>query len=297
MDKDKTSEKHIETIKLTLGGELVEGGSIHYKTLVDVLEGTVGALEGMTLVVKHKGLIDFNVRPPKEKCFEISLDVVEWLGATVPFIGQSGSIQDIIKIFLDYIKIKKGLKGEKIKPANFQKNERGDTVIKDNSGKIIIQDNSINVNLMLNVQNDSRVNKKIDRVAKAIEDNKRVDSLSYSKDLDKPVNIPRAEAEYLRYQEVIEQKPDTVVGFIRKIDNKVFKGVLVVDDDGRNKNVDFELDIKDLKLLDKIVSNLAYAEADKVRVIMAGEKIYGSGNKLKKVIVNDVDIPDSRFDI
>lgn len=111
------------------------------------------------------------------------------------------------------------------------------------------------------------------------------------------VVLPRAEAGYLRYQERFEQKPNTVVGHIRRIDNISSKGVVIVQEEGREKNVEFELDIKDIKLLDKVISNLAHAEADKVRVVMTGEQVHDLRGKLKKVIVNDVDIPDSRFDI
>lgn len=299
MEKDKTSEKHIETIRLTLDGELIEGGSIDYKTLLDVLDGTVGAIEGTIRATNYKHLINFNVRPPKEKCFEISLDVIEWIGAVVPLFGQAGSIQDILKIFLEYLKIKKALRGEELKSENIQKNENGQVVVKNVSGSVVYQDNRniVNINVINNINKDSSLNRKLDKVAKAIEDNKKVDNLSFSLDKQGEVIVPRVEAEYLRYQERLEQKPNMVVGYIRKIDNQSFRGTLIIQEEGRNKNVEFDLDIKDIKLLDKIVSNLAYAEADKVRVVLTGEQVYDSHGKLKKVIVNDVDIPDSKFDI
>ncbi len=141
------------------------------------------------------------------------------------------------------------------------------------------------------------LNKKIDKIAKAVEENKKIDNLSYTLTSEESLQISRSEAEYFRYQEKMEQRPDTVVGHIRKIDNKSFRGTIVVQEEGGGKNVEFDLDIKDLKLLDKIVSNLAHAEAEKVRVVLTGEKINDSRGKLKKVIVNDVDIPDMRFDL
>ena len=299
MDTSKTSESRIETLKLTLDGELIKDGSIHYKTLLDVLDGTVGAIDGITRITSLKHVIDFNVRPPKEKCFEISLDVVEWLGAAVPLFGQAGSIQDVLKIFLEYLKMKKALKGEELKPENVQRNKDGNITVKNKSGTVVYQDNRqiTNVNLIQNINQDSALNKKIDKIAKAIEDNKKVENLALFLDEKDEITVPRTEAGYFRYQERFEQKPNTVVGYIRKIDNKNFKGTLVVQEEGREKNVDFELEIKDIKLLEKVVSNLCHAEADKVRVVLTGEQIHDSRGKLKKVIVNDVDIPDSQFDI
>lgn len=293
------SEKYVKTIRITLDGKLIEGGSIDYKTFLDVLDGTVGAIEGTIRVANYKHLISFNVRPPKEKCFEISLDVIEWLGAAVPLFGQTGSVQDILKIFFEYLQIKKALKGDELKPENIQKNENGQTIIKNDSGVTVYQDNRniTNVNIINNISKDSSLNKKIDKTARAIEDNTKVDNLSFLLDEQDKVVVPRAEAGYLRYQERFEQSPNTILGHVRKIDNKNFSGVLIVREGARDKNIEFKLDIKDIKLLDKIVRNLAYAEADRIRVVLTGEQVLDAQGKLKKVIVSDVDVPDSRLSV
>lgn len=291
-------EKTTETIILTMDGELLQGGSIEYKTLLDVLDGTVGVIEGVIRAANHKQLINFNVRPPKEKCFQISLDVIEWAGMIKPLLDYAPFIRDIIKNFFEYLKIKKALKGEELKQENIQKNESGNTIVKNNSGHIVYEDKRsiVNNNIIINLNNDSLANKKLDKVVKAIEANKNLDSLSYTPVSGEGFIIPRSEADYFKYQETIEQIPDSVVGYIRKIDNQNFRGVTIVQEDGKEKSIEFELDIKEIKLLDKIASNLAHAEADKIRVVLTGEKIYDSRKKLKKIIVNDVDIPDVRFE-
>ncbi|MBU1179727.1 hypothetical protein KJ885_02185 [Patescibacteria group bacterium] len=294
-------EKITETITLTMDGELLEGGSIEYKTFLDVLDGTVGAIEGMVRATQYKQLINFNIRPPKEKCFQISLEVFEWLGAMKPLFDCIPFVQNIVKVFFEYLKIKKALKGEEIRSENIQKNENGSTIIKNNLGRIVYEDHRkiINKNTIVNLNNSPFVNKKLDKVAQAIEMNKKIDNLSYTPVSGEGIQISRNEAEYFKYQEKTEQRPDSVIGFIRKIDNKNFRGVVIIQDDGRERNVDFALSIEnvpDLRLLDKIVSNLAHAEADKLRVVLTGEKVFDSREKLKKIIVKDVNIPDVRFE-
>lgn len=301
MNRAQSKEKITETIILTIDGKLSEGGSIEYKTLLDVLDGTVGIIEGVIRATKHKQLINFNVRPPKEKCFQISIEAIEWVGATKPLFECIPFVQNIIKFFFEYLKIKKALKGEELKLGNIQKNESGNTIVKNNSGQIVYNDrrNIVNKNIIVNLSNDPFANKKLDKVAQAIETNKNIDGLSFAPISGEGVQIPRNEAGYFKYQEKTEQRPDSVVGFIRKIDNKNFKGVVIIQDGDQGRNVDFELrieDVQDLKILDKIVSNLAHAEADKLRVVLAGKKVFDSRGKLKKIVVNDVNIPDAKFE-
>lgn len=290
------SEPKIETIVLTLDGELMEGGNIEYKTLIDIIEGAVGAIEGTARVANFKNPVAFNVQPPKEKCFEISLQVVEWMGATATLFPNAPSIKDIITFGIEYLKIKKAMKGEPVKSGNVQTIENGNTTIKNDSGTVVYNDNKVNINLLLVVQEDPQVNKKLDKVVKAIEGSNLMDTLTYELvGSGEKFQIPKAEVDYYKYHEKVEQKPDSVVGRIREINNKTYRGVIVVDVDGKDKGVDFEVDIKDIGLLEKVVSSLAHAEADKSRVVFRGEKVLDSKGKLKKIIVNDVDIPDVKF--
>jgi|GEM_PF-6316045 len=294
---EQINETRIETVKLTLNGELMVGGTIEYKTLIEIIEGTVGAIESIVRFSNHKSPIAFNLQPPKEKCFEISLQVVEWAGVAVSLLPNAATIKDVVAFYLEFLKIKRSLQGEEIKRENILTNENGSVQIKNNSGSVVYEDHRkiTNVNLILNANADPQFNKKIDKIAHAVADSKQMDKLSFDVPSGDNFQITQKDAPFYSYIEQEEQKPDSVVGYIRRIDNKTNKGVIVIQDDGKDRNVDFEVDIKDIKLLDKIVSNLAHAEAERARVVFTGERVTDAQGKLKKIIANDVDIPDAKL--
>ena len=298
--ENKNKQKEIKEITLTLKGELMEGGSIEYKTLFEIIDGSVGAIEGFARISSLNQIVSYRVKPPRVGSFEISIQAVQHLGvAVLPLIGEEGTIKDIVSFFIEYIKIKKALKGEKLKRENVQTNNNGDLIIKNNEGSIVYNDNRkiVNINVINNAIEDPQINKKIDKIATALEKNEQIDEISFTDPevKDDTLSITKEEAKYFKYEERIEEKPDQLVGTIRMINNKTNKGIITVFEGEKEKAVDFELDIKDINLMEKIVRNLAIAEANKTRVLFTGEKILQDG-KLKKVIVNNVDIPEKSFD-
>ena len=291
----------IKEIILTLDGELMEGGSIDYRTLFDVIDGSVGAIESFARISNFNQIVSYRVKPPKEKCFEISIQAVQLLGYAVPLFQTAGTIKDVISFFIEYLKIKKALKGEEIKRENIQTSDTGNTIIKNKNGSIVYTDNRkiVNQNIIINAVADSHLNKKIDKIATALEKNEQVDTLTFTDpDLTKsdPLSISKGETEYFKYEERFEEKSDNIVGYVRKIDNKTNNGMITIVENDKEKSVIFELVIEDIKSLDKVVRNLALAEANKTRTIFSGEKILDSKGKIKKIIVNNVDIIDKSFD-
>lgn len=295
-----TSKTEIKEITLTLNGELMEGGSVDYKTLFEVIDGSVGAIEGFSRITNFNQIVSFRVKPPKEKCFEISIQAVQLLSATVPLIQNAGTIKDVVSIFIEYLKVKKALKGEDLKQENVQTNNNGDTIIKNNQGDVIYNDNRkiFNINVINKAIEDPQINKKIDRIATALEKNEQLDTISFAEpeiEKDGILSISKGETDYFKYEEKFEEKSDSLVGCVRKIDNKTNNGIIVITEGDKEKNINFELDIKDIKLLDKIVRNLALAEADKTRVLFFGEKTLDVRGNIKKIIVNNIDTIDKTF--
>lgn len=296
----KENKKEIREIILKLDGVLMDSGSVEYKTLFEIIDGSVGAIEGFARISNLNQIVSYRVRPPRVGSFEISIQAVQLIGVvTLPFIQNAGTIKDVVSIFIEFIKIKKALKGEKLKRENVQTNNNGDLVVKNNTGLIVYNDNRkiVNINVINNAIEDPQINKKIDRIATALEKNEQVDEISFTDPevKDDVLSIAKEEAKYLKYEEKIEEKPDQLVGNIRMIDNKTNRGIITVLEGEKEKAIDFELEIKDINLLEKIVRNLAIAEANKTRVLFTGERIIQEG-KIKKVIVNNVDIPDKSFD-
>lgn len=298
--ENKTPQTEIKEITLTLDGELMEGGSVDYKTLFEVIEGSVGAIEGFSRITNFNQIVSFRVKPPKEKCFEISIQAIQLLSATVPLIQSAGTIKDVVSFFIEYLKIKKALKGEDLKQENVQTNNNGDTVIKNNKGDVVYVDNRkiFNINVVNKAIEDPQINKKIDRIATALEKNEQLDTISFTEpevEKDGILSISKKETDYFKYTEKYEEKSDSLVGCVRKIDNKTNNGTIVVTEGDKEKNINFELDIKDIKLLDKVVRNLALAEADKTRVLFLGEKTLDLKGNIKKIVVNNIDIVDKAF--
>lgn len=296
------SQTEVKEILLTLDGDLMDGGSVDYRTVFDVIDGSVGAIDGFSRLADFNQAVSFRVKPPKEKCFEISIQAVQLLTvATLPIIQSAGTIKDIVTFYIEYLKIKKSLKGEELKKDNVQTNNNGDVVIKNNEGEIVYIDNRkiVNVSIISKAVDDPQINKKIDRIATALEKNEQIDTLTLSDpeaEANTNLTISKHETGYFKYKEKLEESSDSLVGFVRKIDNKTNNGAITIDENGKEKTVLFVLDISDIEQLDKIVSNLALAEANKERVVFSGEKTLDSKGKIKRIIVNDVNIVDKSFD-
>ena len=294
----KTETKEIV---LTLDGEFMVEGSVDYRTLFDVIDGSVGAIEGFSRISNFTQVVSFRVKPPKKGSFEISLLAVQLLGNAVPLLPHVGTIKDVASFFIEYLKIKKALKGEDLKKENILTNDNGSVSIKNNSGSIVYNDNrkSVNVNIVVKAIDDPNLNKKIDKIMTAIEKNTQIDSISFTEiDLeeDNKLNISREEAGYFKYAEKFEERSDSLVGYVRKIDNKTNNGTITINENDKEKTVNFEIDIKDISVLDKVVRDLALAEANKTRVVFIGEKTLDLKGKIKKIAVNDIEIVDKSFD-
>jgi hypothetical protein len=298
---ENTNQKtETKEIILTIDGDLMDGGSVDYRTVFDVIDGSVGAIESFSRLSNFSPAVSFRVRPPKKGSFEISLLAVQLLTNAVPLLPYVGTIKDVTSFFIEYMKIKKALKGEDLKKENIQTNENGGVTIKNNSGSIVYNDNRkiTNVNIVAKAVDDPHLNKKIDKIVTALEKNEQIDTVTFT---DPELNennileISKNEVDYFKYEEKFEEKSDNLVGYVRKIDNKTNNGMITVTENDKEKSIIFELDIKDIKVLEKVVRNLALAEANKTRVVFSGEKTLDSKGKIKKIIVTDVDIVDKSF--
>lgn len=299
--ENSNPQTETKEIILTLDGSLMVEGSVDYRTLFDVIDGSVGAIEGFSRISNFTQVVSFRVKPPKKGSFEISLLAVQLLTNAVPLLPHVGTIKDVASFFIEYLKIKKALKGEELRKENVLTNDNGSVSIKNNSGSIVYNDNrkSINVNILSKAVDDPNLNKKIDKIMTAIEKNTQIDSISFTQtdiEEDNTFDIKREEAGYFKYSEKFEERSDNLVGYVRKIDNKTNNGTITVTENDKEKSVNFEIDIKDISVLDKVVRNLALAEANKTRVMFIGEKTLDSRGKIKKIIVNNIEIVDKSFD-
>lgn len=296
----KSNKTETKEIELILDGELMEGNSIDYKTLFEVIDGSVGAIEGFSRIANFNQVVSFRVKPPQKGSFGITIMAVQLLSNAVPLLPYLGTIKDVTSFFIEYLKIKKSLKGEDLKKENIQTNDCGAIIIKNNAGNVIYNDDRklININIINKANEDPQINKKIDRIATALEKNEQIDTITFTESEMKEngiFSISKKETDYFKYNEKFKEESDSLVGYVRKIDNKTNNGMIVVNVGEKEKSISFELEIKDIKLLDKVVSNLALAEANKTRVLFFGEKTLDRNGNIKKIIVSNIDIVDKAF--
>ncbi|OHB25049.1 MAG: hypothetical protein A2542_00140 [Parcubacteria group bacterium RIFOXYD2_FULL_52_8] len=290
----------VKEIIITIDGTLMKssGNAVEYRSLFNLVDGTAGTLEEFSKILDQNGDLTFFVKPPKEKCFEIAMQAVQWVGvASVPLLPYANTIKESVAIFFEFLKIKKSLKDEPLTKDKIQTNEAGNVVIRNNQGNITYIDNRkiLNANIVAGAADNIGLNKKIDKIARAIQDNTKADSISFGDEDGRQLDLAKEDAGYLRYEEKTEERPDSVIGFIRSIDNKLFKGSLTIVDGEKQKSIPFEIVIKDLNKMEKVVSSLALAEAYKTKVRLIGERFQGEHGKIKKIIVNDIESPETPF--
>ena len=99
---------------------------------------------------------------------------------------------------------------------------------------------------------------------------------------------------YLKYSPEIQQTRDKIRAKVRSVDNKTGNGKLWVDED-KKESCNFEIEIKDISKLEKVISNLAMAESKNATVSITGNKEFENG-KLAKVYIFDIDLDNTLFD-
>jgi hypothetical protein len=224
---------------------------------------------------------------------------VELSGAAVPLIQEAPSVSKLVRFFIEYLNIKRSLEGEELTQDKIQTNENGDVTITNNEGEITYIDNRqiTNVNLIKDASQDPKFNKNVEKIAQTLSQSKRADRLSFGDNEGNDIaSFDKNEAPYFEYHEKIEENPRSTAGYIRQVNNRTHKGIVVIQDGESERSVWFELDIKNIEKLEQTVRNLAIAEGTEQQVHLIGEQVTDSEGKIKKIIVNEVEIPDRSFD-
>ena len=292
-------QMRVAEVVVTLDGDLMENGSVSYRTLLDVLMGTTGAIEEVCHISNLPSRVTFNIKAPREKCFEVTLQAIEYVAAAIPLFQSPTSVQNAITIFLEYLKVLKSLKGEPLKRDRIVENKNGNVQIVNKTGKVVYIDQRkiLNVTLLVDANDSLRLGREISKMASALSKDEKLDTLSLSSSDSGEFAMIKTEADSFMFEEKTYEKTDSIVGYVRKVDNRTYKGTVVVMDGEKERTVPFELDIKDVGRLDAIVTNLALAEAHKARVLFVGERIQDNKGKLKKIVISDTQAIDSKLEL
>lgn len=193
--------------------------------------------------------------------------------------------------------------GDLIKAKSFTKNEKyeitNDCKVNTNTGRIIIG--------VKNLENkiehfDQRIFllsqklKTLEKLAPISKNNIEEVYIKYdTKDEENIIaRIDNKNYPYLKYNPEVQQAEDKIRARIRSVDNKTGNGKLWVDED-KKESCNFEIEIKEIAKLEKVISNLAMAESKNATVFITGNKEFENG-KLVKVYISDIDLDNTLFD-
>jgi hypothetical protein len=296
-----------EEIIITLEGELMEGGSIDLKTLTQVLQGTHGMVKEMAQLVHLSSPVTYKVTPPKEKCFEITFQAIQNAAAMAPMLPQMvDSISTVISYTKAFWEMKRLLQGAQVSKENLKQGPGNTTQVK--IIPVIIGSNNVTeINFTVNAPYNAMVpavesvsmNKGAQLIADAVARDEHVDQLKYGFSNGDTFALPKIEAPYYSYTEATDNAPDEIVGCVREINNKIYKGEFELTD---GSSVKFQLDVPDnIERLDELVRDLCHAEAEKYTLALKGEKsFFKSGKKngkIKLMKVHDIRMVDTPLDI
>lgn len=297
MKKDERKEEII----ITLEGDLMEGGSIDVRTLTQVLKTTNVMVQEMARLVRFPHSVSYRVTPPKEKCFEITLQAVQAAAAVLPLTPQlHESVSTIVTYTKAFLDLKRQLKGMQIDKENLHRGSNNTTTII--TPLIVGNSNVVNITVnapyevMLPAIESHSMNKSAHELAKAIEKDENVDTLKYGFSDGTDFTLTQAEVPYYTYTEPTDVEQNEIVGRVREVDNRDYRGEFELTDE-HDTLVKFELDIADIARLEEILKTLCLAEAERSVIVLVGEKIfYKSGQKrgkIKLMRVQDIRTPST----
>lgn len=233
----------------------------------------------------------------REGSFEADLaitikNIVEAAPAMIAFLadGQvTSSAKQLIEILKELVQVKKVLKGEK---PNEVKVVQG-----DGSPHVAITGNSGTVNVSVNTYNllqtegaGKRLHKMVQPLLK---EGAELDSIEMFEDgATEHVQVSKPEAPYFERTEEFQMAEHKVRGVITAMDRKTCNGKISVGD----KRINFEVEIEDIKKLDKVVDTLIESMRNKVAILVIGKAAFDFESNLKHIVVSDVEKQPELFD-
>ncbi|MFA5730004.1 MAG: hypothetical protein WC938_02170 [Candidatus Paceibacterota bacterium] len=213
---------------------------------------------------------------------------------TISKIAKEWGVPEIVKPIFREI-------GELIKAKIFTKNDK--YVVKQNDAKI---ENERTFVKIINSENKeeyfdykifllSRNLKILDKFIPITKNELEEVVVEYEENSErrKVLEVNTETHEYLKYSPDTKELEDKVRAKIRLVDNKGGNGKLWLDE-AKKESCNFEIDIKDIGKLEKVISSLALAEGKNEWVLISGRKEY-RGSKLFKIYIEDIDLLGGSF--
>ncbi len=290
----------IDSQKLHLKFDIpdLESGQIDAEDFVHTVAATADLLKFVSKDLKEAKNKDLriDVGVPSAGSFEIDIvvtlkDITNIAPAFVPLLSQINVIstaKQIIDILKTLIRVKKFLKGEKPSKIEVVQNEGSPQIaIHNNSGHINVNVNTFNV-----LQNEN-ANKKLQKIVQPLlKEGAEVKTIEVGDTQDNPIQITKEEALYFEKGEELQTTPHRVKGIITALDRKTTNGKISIGD----RRVNFEIEIEDIKKLDKIIDGLIESMKYKLAIIAIGEAVFDYESNLRKLKIRDIEKEGELFE-
>ena len=232
----------------------------------------------------------------REGSFEADLaivirDIAEVAPALIPLLIDGrviSSTKQLIDIFKQLIQVKKFLKGEKPNKIEIvQNNGSPHVAIHGNSG-------TINVNVATyNLLQTEGASKKLHKIVQPLlKEDAELDSIEILEENEESVQISKPEAHYFEKEEELQMIEHKVRGIITAMDRKTYNGKISISD----KRINFEIEIEDIKKLDKVVDGLIESMKNKIAITIMGEAAFDFESNLKHIKIKDIEKDSQLFD-
>ena len=295
-------ENQTDRLHIKFDGVNLASGTIDAYDLATTVMASADTLRGIANSIpstKNSELkIDVTALRPGsfEVDFSISLkNIVDHGIAVLPLINSQtiNSVKDVIKTFKSLIEVKKFLKGEK--PTKVELNQTGDNtnaVVYNFTGDHMV------VNMpTYNVMQDKQTNEKLKKVfSPLLKEGNEIETIQISTPDDiseEKIEITKDQAKYFEQTEELQTIPTYKIrGVVTAMDRKTNNGKLTVGDE---KRCHFEVEIEDIKNLEKVANGLIDSMRGKTPIVVLGEAVLDLESNIKKIKIKDIELDEKLF--
>lgn len=291
-------ETDTKKLHIKFEGSAMEAGRIDALDFAHTVSATAELLRFIAKGVdttKNKE-VQVDIIALKKGSFEVDLavsikDLAEVAPGLLPLLTDVNiisSAKQLIEVFRSLLQVKKFLKGEQPSKVEIvQKDGSPHIAIHNNSGKI-----NVNVNTFNLLQSEG-TNKRLHKVVQPLlKEDTSLESIEMSGEGASPIEVNKVEAPYFEKEEELQTTAHRVRGVITAMDRKTYNGKISIGD----KRVNFEVEILDIKKLDKVVDALIGSMKNKVAIMVIGQAAFDFESNLRHLKINDIETDGKLFE-
>lgn len=290
-------ENDTKKLHIKFDGPTMETGRIDANDFAHTVSATAELLRFIARDVegaKNKSL-SVDLLAIKPGSFEVDLivnlkDLALISPALVPLLNVNtiSTVKQLIEVLKSLIQVKKFLKGEK--PTKVE------VIQNDGSPHVAIHNNSgqVNVNVTTyNLLQSEGTNKRLHKVFQPLlKDGTELESIEIAEENTEPIQVSKQEAPYFEKDEELQMAEHKVKGIITAMDRKTYNGKISIGE----KRINFEVEISDIKNLDKVVDGLIESMKTKVAIMVIGEAAFDTELNIKRLKIKDIEKDQKLFD-